>query len=140
MQNIYGSCVSLNDKGILILGKSGMGKSDLCLRLIMERQARLVADDRAEIMLEDNRLYAHFVPSLAGLLEVRGVGLIPFPYQEKSTVDMVVELKEKPQDVERLPEPSFFEYMGLKIPKINLYALEPSAVHKVALALSRLNR
>lgn len=140
MQNIYGSCVVLNNKGVLILGKSGLGKSDLCLRLIMEKQARLVADDRVEIMLDDNRLYAHFVPSLAGLLEVRGLGLQSFPFEERSSVDLVIELAEKPQDVERLPETAFFEYMGLKIPKINLYAMEASAVHKVVLALSRLAR
>ena len=54
MDNIHASCVFIKQKGILILGDSGSGKSDLCLRLIMEFGAKLVADDRVDIKIEKN--------------------------------------------------------------------------------------
>ena len=50
MLNIHASLVALDNKGILLLGKSGCGKSDLALRLIMEKGAKLVADDRVDLL------------------------------------------------------------------------------------------
>lgn len=137
MTNIHASCVSYFNQGILIYGKSGLGKSDLSLRLIMDKGARLVADDRVEIYKNQNELKAKSVATIAGLLEVRGVGLCRFDYLKSTTIKLAVELVKSQQDVERLPERKFFEYEGIKVQKIKLYAFEPSAPDKVILALNQ---
>lgn len=137
MLNIHASCVSYFNKGILIYGKSGFGKSDLCLRLIMDKGAKLVADDRVDIYTRGKDLKARSVSTIAGLLEVRGVGLARFDYLKSSKIKLVVELVKSQSDVERLPEPDFFEHEGIKVKKIKLYAFEPSAPDKVILALSQ---
>ena len=54
--NIHATLVSLNGKGILLTGKSGSGKSDLALRMIMEYQAQLVADDRVDLVLKNGKV------------------------------------------------------------------------------------
>ena len=62
----------------LLLGESGAGKSDLALRLIAAG-AQLVADDRVELSVESNRLIARAPANLAGLIEIRNVGIIALP-------------------------------------------------------------
>jgi len=76
MDNIHASLVSLQNKGILLLGKSGIGKSDLALRLIKGQGAVLVADDRTDIYVEQNVVKGSCPDNIKGLLEVRGVGII----------------------------------------------------------------
>lgn len=137
-KNIHASCVSLGGKGILILGPSGSGKSDLCLRLIMERGAQLVADDRVDLQNENGRIIASAPKVLAGLLEVRGIGLLQQGCKEKESISLIVKLVESYKDVERLPEPIFYEIEGAKISQISLYSFEPSAVLKVVAALTLL--
>ena len=56
IQNIHASCVAAGSGGVLILGNSGQGKSDLALRLI-DKGARLVADDRCDIWYDRERLW-----------------------------------------------------------------------------------
>src|SRR3546814_3116989 len=73
--NIHASCVAPGHGGVLILGQSGQGKSDLALRL-MDRGARLVADDRCDIWHERGRLWCRPPETLAGKIEVRGIGII----------------------------------------------------------------
>src|SRR3546814_18311461 len=77
--NIHASCVAPGHGGVLILGQSGQGKSDLALRL-MDRGARLVADDRCDIWHERGRLWGRPPETLAGKIEVRGIGLIERPW------------------------------------------------------------
>ena len=138
MQNIHASCITYFNKGILIYGKSGLGKSDLCLRLIMDKGCRLVGDDRIDIYTKNGILKARSVSTISNMLEVRGLGLIKFDAKKSTKVDLVVELVKDISLVERLPKPEFFEYEGIKIPKIKLYAFEASAPNKIILALSQL--
>ena len=77
--NIHASCVTAGNGGVLILGNSGQGKSDLALRLI-DQGARLVADDRCDIWYERERLWCRPPENLAGKLEVRGIGIIERPW------------------------------------------------------------
>src|SRR3546814_8932333 len=77
--NIHASCVAAGNGGVLILGQSGQGKSDLALRLI-DRGARLVADDRCDIWHERGRLWCRPPENLAGKLEVRGIGIVERPW------------------------------------------------------------
>jgi serine kinase of HPr protein (carbohydrate metabolism regulator) len=71
--NIHASCVTAGNGGVLILGNSGQGKSDLALRLI-DRGAKLVADDRCDIWFDRGRLWCRPPENLAGKLEVDRAG------------------------------------------------------------------
>src|SRR5579863_3848988 len=99
--NIHASCVVLRragdafgapgDCGVLLLGESGAGKSDLALRLIAEG-AQLVADDRVELFARDGVLWAQPPKSLAGLIEVRGVGILSLSFEPEARIGLVVQL------------------------------------------------
>jgi HPr kinase/phosphorylase len=134
---VHASCVTLAGKGVLILGDSGSGKSDLALRL-MDGGARLVADDCTELTVERGRLCARAPKSIAGLIEVRGLGIVAQPFAKKAFIALAVKLDAAP---ERLPEPSFYappEPLKLvrKPPFILLDGRLPSAVAKIRLALA----
>lgn len=134
-ENIHASCVAINNQAILFLGASGVGKSDLCLRLIMQKNALLVADDRVILSVENHNIITNSHPNISGLLEVRGLGIQSFPYQNNVCLSLVVELVGDIREIERLPEPDFYEFEGVKIKKIKLYAFENSAIDKILLAL-----
>lgn len=135
-QNIHATCIKLNKRGILILGQSGKGKSDLALRLIMRFGAKLVADDRVDIFLDKGWITASAPDMLKGLLEVRGVGILKFPPTKKTKIDLVVNLDAA--KVERLPEIRFYELLGKDIPLFDLNPFETSAPEKVVAMLSLL--
>ncbi|MGD0189655.1 MAG: serine kinase [Rhizomicrobium sp.] len=114
--NIHASCVVLRgagtafgapeDAGVLILGATGSGKSDLALRLI-ERGAALVADDRVELFVRDEQLWCRAPPNLTGLLEVRGVGIVSLSAFSEVAVALAVEAV-APDAVTRLPQTEQF--------------------------------
>ncbi len=132
MVTIHGTCVLLSDIGVLLRGESGRGKSDLALRLI-DGGARLVADDRVALRAGSGRLTASAPPALAGLLEVRGVGILPVPSVASADVGLVVDLV--PRDgVERLPEAETETLMGVTLPRLGLYAFDASTPAKIRLA------
>jgi hypothetical protein len=101
--NIHATCVRIGrasaafgaprHAGILLLGKSGAGKSDLALRLIA-LGATLVADDRTELYVWRGRLYARPPARLAGLIEVRGIGILKLRQAPRARIALVVELGE----------------------------------------------
>lgn len=133
--NIHASCALIGAQGVLILGDSGQGKSDLLLRL-MDEGARLVADDRTELYVAKGRLCARAPQSIAGLMEVRGLGIIAQPFARSASLALAVRLGMS----ERLPEPGFFEPpVGLPkakpVPQIVLDGTAPSAPARIRLAL-----
>ncbi len=129
---MHATCVDLNGGGVLLRGPSGSGKSDLALRLI-DGGARLVADDRVDLRVESGRLTAHPPEALAGLLEVRGLGLIRLPHLESSEVVLLIDLV-APPEVPRLPEPVRENLLGFEIVRLALAAHEASAPAKVRVA------
>ena len=122
---IHASCAARDAAAVLLTGPSGCGKSDLLLRLL-DRGFVLVADDRVEV--EDGM--ASPPPSLAGLLEVRGLGLLRLPYLSQARLALAVELGRPPA---RLPAPA--RHAVLDLPLIALDAFVSSAAQRVALAL-----
>ena len=134
--NIHASCISLGGRGILFLGDSGAGKSDLSLRMITSFDAKLVADDRVDIKITNDKVIAAAPDILKGLLEVRGVGIISLPPQDSVEVNLVVNLTTA--QLERLPEKSFYEIAGVSLPQISLNPFEISAPAKVLAAISLL--
>ena len=136
MQNIYATCINLNSKGVLILGPSGSGKSDLALRLMTLFSAKLVSDDRTEVQNDNGCLEANAPEILKGLLEVRGVGVIKAEYLEKTKIDVVLKLTS--EKIERMPECKEYEIEGVKLPLFYINPFEVSAPSKVVAILSLL--
>jgi serine kinase of HPr protein (carbohydrate metabolism regulator) len=133
MSPIHASCVAINAKGVLITGVSGSGKSDLALRL-MDRGAQLVSDDYTELTKESGRLIARPPIRLAGMLEVRGLGIITVPFCPFITVAMHIDLDVEVVRWREKPDEKMF--LGLPIPSLPLNALEASAPIKVEWALN----
>lgn len=104
---IHASAVLIGARAVLIRGPAGSGKSRLALALIDAASsgrltfARLVADDRAQIEARHGRLLVRPAPSLAGLIEVRGLGIRRLPYEALAVVGLVIDLAAA--DAERLP-------------------------------------
>ncbi|RAI27877.1 HPr kinase/phosphorylase, partial [Rhodoplanes serenus] len=106
--SIHASAVLVGARAVLIRGPSGAGKSILALRLVQAAEARagalarLVADDRTMVEAVSGRLVVRPVPALAGLVEVRGLGLRRLPHEPAAVVGLVVDLADP--DAERLPQ------------------------------------
>jgi HPr kinase/phosphorylase len=130
---LHASCVQLDGRGVLLLGPSGIGKSDLALRLI-DAGALLVADDQLHVERVGERLLVRPVQPLAGLLEVRGVGILRLPCCTLSTLDLVVEL-DRTGAIPRLPEGQTYPLLGLALPHLRLDPGAPSAAAAVRVAL-----
>lgn len=126
---IHASCVSVNNKAILLMGESGSGKSDLALRLI-DDGAQLIADDYTEISLIDNILTASPPIKIEGMIEVRGIGILTLPFVRDIPLKLAVKLVPH-KEVERLPEPQFFDCLGVQIPLLLLCAYNASAPVKI---------
>ncbi len=127
---IHATAVARDGHAVLLLGASGAGKSDLALRLI-DRGWRLVADDRVVLSVFAGQLIASAPPVLAGLMEVRGVGIVPEPAVSAPVV-LALDLEALP---ERLPEAATRDYHGITIPVLAFDAFGDSAVLKVERAL-----
>ncbi len=131
---IHATCIAVDGTGVLLRGRSGSGKSDLALRLI-DGGALLVADDRVNLSLQNGCVIATSPPQIAGLLEVRGLGIVPVPSVAAATVGLVVDL-EPAASIERLPEPAFCAYLGVRLALMRLDPFQPSAAAKMRLAVS----
>lgn len=121
--SIHASTVLVGAGGVLIRGPAGSGKSRLALELLLAAQsgrlafARLVADDRTHVEAVNGRLLARPPAAIAGLLEVRGLGLRRLPYEAVAQVSLVVDLS---SPAERLPLPDHreTEIEGIKLPRL----------------------
>jgi|TARA_R110002096_G_scaffold309403_4_gene504019 HPr kinase/phosphorylase len=132
----HASCVEFEGKGVVIFGPSGSGKSDLALRLI-DAGGELVSDDYVEIASEGDILYAHPAPNIAGMIEVRGVGLIKLAYKQESVLGLALKLVCAGK-IERLPEHKIFSENSAEIPLYEFDAFSASAIAKIRLILRTL--
>lgn len=97
MENLHATGLVLNGIGVMLRGPSGAGKSLLALQLIDHVEARngtgaLVSDDRVDVEIKRGGLYMSAPPSLAGLVELRGRGIVKRPHKDNVKVDLVVDL------------------------------------------------
>ena len=136
MIRVHGTSVALGGDGILLRGPSGSGKSDLALRLIDEG-GRLVADDQTELRLSGDDVAMAAPATIAGRMEVRGIGLLRVPSVAAAPLRLVVDLAPG-EAIERLPEPQSCDYLGRRFPLIQLAPFEASASAKLRLALAAL--
>jgi HPr kinase/phosphorylase len=128
---IHASAVLVGARAVLIQGPSGSGKSQLALGLLEAAQtgtlpfARLVADDRAELEAVHGRLLVRPAPVLAGLIEVRGLGIRRMTYEPLAVVGLLVDLAAA--DAGRMPEPAAqrCEIEGTTLPRLAVAVGQP---------------
>ena len=133
-ETLHASCVARDGRAVLIGGGSGSGKSDLALRLI-DRGAALVSDDYTVVRLANGRLLAAAPGTIAGKMEVRGIGVVAFEPVSDAPVCLFVDLDRAPERLPETPEP--ITIAGLPVPAIALNGLEASAPVKVEIALAQ---
>jgi HPr kinase/phosphorylase len=142
---VHGTCIALGPRAALLRGPSGSGKSDLALRfLFLARRGpaaleppALVADDQVIVRWDNDRVLASAPQSIAGQMEVRGVGIVTLKQVPETELVLVVELAGDDL-VERLPENNTTTRVaGVDLPLLRLAPFEASAPIKLALALAR---
>jgi HPr kinase/phosphorylase len=122
--SVYASAVLVGNRAVLIRGPSGAGKSRLAFDLILAGRsgqiprAVLVGDDRVHLEAGQGQLVVRPAPELAGLIEIRGLGIRHCDFAEEAIVGLVVDLAAA--DAERLPPPEALlaRICGVKIPRI----------------------
>ena len=134
-ETLHASTVALDGRAVIITGPSGSGKSDLALRML-DRGFTLVSDDQTIVKRDGDRLLATAPPTIAGKLEIRGIGIVEMEHVSDVPVALLVELT---SDLQRLPDDSRERpILGARLPLITIDALTASAPSKVALALDRM--
>jgi len=134
-ETVHASTVATAGRAVLITGPSGSGKSDLTLRLL-DRGFTLVSDDQTIVRRDGDRLIATAPPTIAGKLEIRGIGIVDMETVKDVPVALLVELT---SDIQRLPDDSRERpILGVPLPLISIDALAASAPSKVALGLDRM--
>jgi len=139
--SVHASAVLVGDRAILIRGPSGSGKSRLAFDLILAGRAGqiaaavLIGDDRVHLEVAQGQLVARPARELAGLIEVRGLGIRRCDFVEQAAVGLVVDLSAP--DAERMPAPDalFANINGVIIPRIPVSA----AFQPLALVLAVLS-
>lgn len=134
----HASAVAIDGRAVLIFGAPGSGKSDLALRLIAAG-ARLIADDGTRLQRKGEGVYASPPATIAGMMEVRGLGVVTVPGAATAAdafpVALAVDLVSDPALVARMPDPASRELAGVMVPCVGLWGFAASAVAVVGVAL-----
>lgn len=148
---VHATCVAFDDAGILIMGPSGAGKSDLALRLIDQGgygvgsemiACSLVSDDQVVLTRKGDGLFARAPETIAGMLEVRGVGIVrPKIIRAEARIRLVVTLVDAAA-VERMPDfgTQVVHILGVSVPDLRVCAKECSAPAKIRCALQGMQK
>ncbi len=138
---VHATAVESAGTAILISGPSGSGKSDLALRLIAWPTTglglapfTLVSDDQVQLTRQGGSVIARAPETIAGHIEVRGLGILPMAHTAQAAVRLVVQLSPA-EAIERLPDRESLSLASVALPAIRLFPFEPSAPIKAALAL-----
>lgn len=122
--SVHASAVLVGDRAVLIRGPSGAGKSRLAFDLILAGRAGqippavLVGDDRVHLAQSGGQLVVRLTRELAGLIEIRGLGIFNCDFAPQAIVGLVVDLAAP--DAERLPPPEALRVSinGIELPRI----------------------
>jgi serine kinase of HPr protein (carbohydrate metabolism regulator) len=135
---VHASVARVGGKGVLIRGRSGSGKSSLLLALLSSPDAMLVADDRAHLSVSDDRLIATVPETIAGQMEVRGVGIVRRPFVASTPLDLVVDLLPL-AECPRMPlgDGARERLLGIAVPRIYIAIGSHDGAARVIAALAR---
>ena len=142
---LHGTCVGFGERGVLIIGPPGSGKSSLALRLMDEpgygiathlMRGELVSDDQVVVRRTETGLVASAPPTLAGKFEIRGLGIVSVPTQAAVSVALVVSLKPH-AEIERLPHPRTYEILGIALPTVEIDGNSASAPARLRASLNK---
>ena len=127
--HVHATLVAIDGRGVLVRGASGSGKSSLALSLLRRgeasnREIRLVADDQVLVEKRGEGVFGRAPEAIRGLLEVRGIGIVPQPFLKEAAITLVVDLCER-ATIERLPEPENTEIAGVMLRRIRLPERDP---------------
>ncbi|SFN78734.1 HPr kinase/phosphorylase [Sphingomonas sp. OK281] len=128
---LHATTVAIDGVAVMIEGASGSGKSDLALRLI-DRGAILVSDDQTLVVRSGKSLVARAPATIAGRIEVRGLGILAMPHVEDVPVGLLVRVDGA---IERMPERRARKIAGIDVRQFVVDPFEASAPIKVELAL-----
>ena len=131
---VHATAIAIDGRAVLLRGPSGAGKSDLALRLI-DAGAHLVADDQVELRRAGEHVLVTAPAALAGLIEVRGVGILRIEAVADAALTLLVDLVPS-GEVERFPENRCEDVLAVAVPLIALSPFEVSAAAKLRFALS----
>lgn len=132
---IHATCIVVRDRGVLIMGRSGSGKTSLAVRLMAQARRQglfstLVGDDRMMLDRTGDRLIARPHPAIAGWIERRGSGILAHDFEPSAVVGLVIELGTG--GIERLPDTNNLTIVlaGVTLPRIlcNLSEDDPARV------------
>lgn len=127
-QTIHASAVRVGEIAVLIRGPSGSGKSRLAFDLILAGRAGqvppaiLIGDDRVHLARHGEALRVRPAPALAGMIEIRGLGIRCCDHVTDAAVGLIVDLAAG--DADRLPDPKSLttHLYGLVLPRIPVAA------------------
>lgn len=140
-RNAHATCVVVGSQGVIIRGRSGAGKTALALALVEAcrarvKFARLVADDQVWLEVRNGRLIAETPETIAGLVELFGVGPRATDFEMRTVVDLIVDLVE-PVNAARYREDDECLIEGVRVR--HLVVPERQARSGVLTVLSRLD-
>ncbi len=120
----HACALEINQIGILILGPSGSGKTSLMMGLLERAKLEnhenfLISDDQTILSSNKQTLEASVPQTIAGLVEIRGYGIIPHKNKAKTNLKLVVDLVED-EAIERMPEKHFFDYEETTLPLLKV--------------------
>jgi serine kinase of HPr protein (carbohydrate metabolism regulator) len=129
-ETVHAGCVALGEAGLLIRGEPGSGKSTLARELVRQANraglfAGLVSDDRTRLEARHGRLVARPVETIAGLTEIRGIGIVRGPFEPAAVIRLVVDLSESRPDRHPAAEDSTVLLCGVLLRRIRLQTGAP---------------
>lgn len=147
-ETVHATCVAIGGHGVLLMGRPGAGKSSLALQLIDQpghglsgtlRTARLVADDQVVLQRRHGAILASAPTSLAGLIEIRGVGVVRVPVQREVQLVLAARLTGI-GEIERLPdaEDTRIMLLGVMLPMVHIDASLAAAPARLRAAIDLL--
>lgn len=136
MSQLHANCVQIGAHALLLRGPSGSGKSSISLRLI-DAGGCLISDDRTDLVARDGRLIATAPSTIAGLCEVRGIGIVRgLPIATEGDVRVLIDLVTDATQVERMPHCTAEEICGITVPRWTLCATDRALDAKIRVALA----
>jgi HPr kinase/phosphorylase len=135
----HANALLIGSTGVLLRGRSGVGKSSLTLDLVALAASRrlfacLIGDDRVELTARHGRLIARPHPAIAGAVEERGVGILPAPFEPAGVIRCVVDLRGKDSPAPQrypLDGPGEAEICGVRLPLLEIQAFDAGAARKI---------